>query len=1256
MNNIYHFCSIILISILTCSFSPAYASHPEKQPESNLQFIENKGQWADFIQYKADLGVGSLFLEDARMTFFLIDAGYLSSRGHQHGDWDPMQSVKCHAYNINFIGASAKRSYKSTFRKKSVRNYFIGNDPSRWASNVGEFKQVVYDNIYNGIDFQTYGAGQNLKYDFIVQPGADVSSIQLEYEGVDRIYLRKNKLHVQTAVNEIIEQEPYVYQIIEGVEVVVPCNYTLNGQVVGFDFPQGYDPNYELVIDPTLVFASYSGSNSDNWGFSATYDLFGHLYGAGASFNPGYPTTTGAFQTVFGGGFTDIAISKFNPSGNQLIYSTYLGGSKTDIPHSLIVNSLGQLVVFGTTSSNNYPTSVNAFDNTFNGGTWKQTSSNLAYTNGSDIVITIFDETGATIVGSTYIGGSKNDGLNFINNVEMNYGDDARGEVFVDSKNNIYIGTTTYSPDFPTTPGVFGPSFNAGQKDGCLLKMSFDASSLIWSTFLGGSKDDAIFSMKIDEEENVVVCGFTKSNNFPTTLGAINPTYQGGISDGFITKINPKATQILASTFLGTNNEDRAYFLDFDIDNHIYVTGQSRSGQYPITAGTYSNPGSSQFLHKLSTDLKQTEFSTVFGNGNGNRELSPSAFMVDICNRIYFSGWGGQTNHSKTPISGMPITGNAIQSSTDGSDFYFIVFKENATELEYATYFGGSVSREHVDGGTSRFDKTGTIYQAVCAGCGGNSDFPTNSGAYSQTNNASNCNLGVIKFNFEQPLIVANGLPSPSFSGCVPFDVNFQNLSVGATNYFWDFGDNTTSTLKDPNHIFDVPGNYTVMLIATGSGACNAADTAFMDVAVLGNDAVNVNNYVICDDNEFVNLIPSFSVIGATYDWYNGSSQFSVNVNTPGTYWVQTSLSNCNYIDSFYVSLKPFGGSTLETTGICAGDSITLTTTTISDNNYFVWNVDNHSESIIVNTPGTYWVQSFFNSCVHTDSFHIEAYPVHNTTETTYICEGDSLLWYGNYYFSDTTVTETFSSFRGCDSLINLDLTLQNVYANTTTITACPNTPFILPDGTTTEEPGIYDSYFSSIYGCDSTETTNLSFFPSTSYLEIIEDSIAVQLGYSEHIHVASNLIDSLHWSPSIYLDCDDCATVSVTPFHTTEYFATSIDQYGCPYIDSVTVYVNDTKNVFIPNAFSPNGDGVNDLFQIYTDKGVARILNLKIYDRWGNLLYSEKDFHPNDSTLGWNGTFKGKEINPAVFVYVTEILFLNGKKGLYTGDITLIR
>jgi len=1221
---------------------------------SHLKFAENKGQWEDFIQYRADLGFGSLYLETDRLTFFLIDPEYTASHGHEQETTSTEKLVDCHAYHVNFLNSSPQKAFHGYEKEIAYENYFLGSDAQHWASHVGQFKRVVYSHLYDQIDFQTYGTGGNVKYDFIVHPGGDISDIQLEYEGVDRIFLQKDKLHVVTSVSDVIEQEPYAYQLIDGQKIQVPCKYTLTGQQLGFRFPKGYDKNYELIIDPTLVFASYTGSLSDNWGFSATFDFEGHLYGAGASFYTGYPITTGAFQKAFGGGITDIAISKFTAAGDQLIYSTYLGGNQAEIPQSLIVNNLGQLIVLGTTSSTNFPTTSNAYDQSFNGGSNVKTSSQITFSNGSDIILSIFSESGDELIASTFIGGSGNDGLNIIAFHQMNYGDDSRGEVFVDADNNILIGSVTYSTDFPVTAGTLQPTA-AGGKDGCVVKLAFDLSSIIWSTYLGGVDDDAAFSLKVGTDQNIYVCGFTQSSDFPTTSGTIHPGYMGGNSDGFLAKINPTGTQLLASTFLGTADEDRAYFLDFDNAGDVYVAGQSKGGQYPVTAGTFSNAGSSQFIHKLRPWLSTTVFSTIFGNGNGDRELSPSAFMVDVCDRIYFSGWGGKTNHSKVLINGMPLTSGAIQTTTDGSDFYFAVFKPNATDLEYATYFGGGTSREHVDGGTSRFDKTGTIYQAVCAGCGGHSDFPTTPGAYSNTNNASNCNLGVIKFNFEQPVLIAKGKPSPDFSGCVPFNVSFLNQSVGATDYYWDFGDGTTSTEATPTHTYNMTGNYKVMLVASGIGACNGEDTTYMNISALINNETHTTDKDICQ-NEAITLSPSFPIVGASYEWNNGSTQFSQTVMDDGVFWVKTSLANCVYIDTFHVTHKLFGGSDSQELTFCEGSQVELSATTASDNDLYQWQDGVSTQTITATDPGVYWVKAFSGTCVHIDSFQLIQNPSFSKTDEATICYGDSVFWGDQYYYSDTLVTYTFSSVDGCDSLVNLAMTVHFPYKDTSDIHLCTGTPFSLPDGTTTTTPGWYHFELTTAFGCDSIKNYNLSYFDRNHYLQIIEDDFAVQLGYSKRIHLATDLADSLHWEPAIYLDCDSCLSVKVTPFQETEYFVSSIDQNGCLYVDSITVFVDETQHVYIPNAFSPNNDGRNDLFQIYTDNGVKSINYLRIFDRWGNLVYEGKDMNPRESRIGWDGRFHEKEMNPAVFVYVTEVLFLNGRTEVYSGDLTLIR
>ena len=296
----------------------------------------------------------------------------------------------------------------------------------------------------------------------------------------------------------------------------------------------------------------------------------------------------------------------------------------------------------------------------------------------------------------------------------------------------------------------------------------------------------------------------------------------GGTRDGFIAKFNQSTGALQASTYIGTSTYDQTFLIDLDKFNNVYVFGQTL-GNYPTTSGVYFNQNGREFIHKVDGNLINTIFTTKIGRGAVNIDLVPTAFNVDDCLNILLSGWGGTTNGGSYlggNVTNMPITPDAFQSTTDGSDFYFMVLEPNAQSLEYASYFGGNVSAEHVDGGTSRFDKHGNIYQAVCAGCGGYSDLPTTPGAWSQSNNSltpsSNCNLGVIKINFETS-INANGILDTTIAldtSCNTLTATFLNLSTNANFYLWDFGNGKTSNAPNPTVSFDTLGNYTIKLVA----------------------------------------------------------------------------------------------------------------------------------------------------------------------------------------------------------------------------------------------------------------------------------------------------------------------------------------------------------------------------------------------------------------------------------------------------------
>lgn len=802
---------------------------------THVRFSENKGQWENKVLFRAQLDGGVLFFEPTAFTYHFYDKEFLRKNHASNTTVNLGSFVKSHALKMNFKNANDKPLVKASKPSSDYSNYFIGNNPAKWASFVKSYEQLYYQNLYEGIHLEIAGLQNSIKYNFIVEPNAEVKNIIMAYEGIKELTLENEYLKVKTSVNEMIEQQPFAYQWINGKKINIPCRFKLNNNEVSFELDK-YNHNYQLIIDPIQVYATYSGSPADNFGMTATYDTEGNLYAGGTAFDIGYPVTPGAFDTsyngIVAGGRTDVVITKYNPTLGSLVYSTYIGGAaSTEIVSSLIVNAQNELLLFGATGSDDFPVTPGAYTTFFKGGSAISFPQNgTIYSSGTDIYVSKFNSTGSALIGSTFIGGSLNDGVNNSGPLSFNYGDYYRGEIQLDNFDNCYIASCTYSTDFPTTDGVVQTSSKGGL-EGCVFKMSPDLTSLIWSTYLGNNNDEACYALTVDDSSIVYVTGGTNSPGFPHTPGVYQTSYGGGQTDGYITKINKTGSAILSSTFLGTSSYDQSFFVQLDKAKNVYVYGQSL-GNFTITPSTvYSNPNSGQFINKFNNTLDTLIYGTVFGNGNNQVNLSPSAFLVDDCENVYMSGWGGNIL-TNIPTNNMPVTAGAFQTTTDGFNFYLMVLQKDIVSLLYATYFGGGTSQEHVDGGTSRFDKKGIVYQSVCAGCGGNSDFPTTPGAYSSTNNNSNCNNGVFKFDFGIKLATAS-FTSDGLSGCAPLTIQFTNNSPATATYFWDFGGNdTTSTVYSPTRTYSTAGTYLVKLTVNDTTSCNHTDSLYKYVTV----------------------------------------------------------------------------------------------------------------------------------------------------------------------------------------------------------------------------------------------------------------------------------------------------------------------------------------------------------------------------------------------------------------------------------------
>jgi gliding motility-associated-like protein len=1165
----------------------------------NIEFIENKGQWDNRVKFRSEVPAGSFFIRNGGFTVLQHSAEDLKRvqeyiHGHNSGTnkGKPSLLVRSHSYAVDFAGASDRIEMVPDKPKEYYNNYFIGDDPSKWASNCRIYQGVTAKNIYPGVDVRFYTDKGNMKYDIIVKPGADASKIVMRYSGADKLEVKDKQLIIKTSVGDVKEMDPYTYQYENNQRRQVSAKYVLIGKEIRFDI-KNYNRNETLIIDPTLIFSSFSGSTGDNWGFTATYGPDGSFYGGGINLASGYPVTPGAFQGSWAGGnggtnATDISISKLSPDGTTRMYATYIGGSGNEQPHSLVVDGAGNLVLAGRTNSSNYPT----------------TGSGLIGPGGSyDIVVTKLNATGTALIGSKKIGGAGDDGVNIavesFSSLQQNYGDNGRSEVILDGSGNIYVASCTRSSDFPAISAF--QSSNGGAQDAVVLKFNSTVSAVSFSSYLGGSGDDAGYVLSLAPNGNIYVAGGTSSTNFPgNTAATIHSANQGGI-DGFVSIITNNGSAIVRSTYLGTSATDQVYGVQFDKFGFPYVCGQTR-GNWPVINAAYSVAGAPQFIAKLEPDLSAFIYSTRFGKAAAIPNISITAFLVDNCENVYVSGWGGvvDAQFQSSLTTGMPITPDAIQTTTDGNDFYFFVLKKNATSQLFGSYWGqnGGLT-DHVDGGTSRFDKQGVIYQAICANCGGQVPYPTTPGVVgpgpmnAAANNGSGCNLAMLKISFDFAGVdaglqsVIDGVPRDT-AGCAPLTVDFVDTVANAVTYYWYFGDGSLpnpviTTVPSTSHTFNLPGLYRVMLIAEDSTTCNIRDTAYLNIKVGNLPATldfNPVKLAPCDSLKyrFDNLsiappIRPFTNTSFIWDFGDNSPLVTAGLapvfhsyTSPGTYTVKLTLIDtayCNAPDTVIkvISIAPLVEAQFETppTG-CVPYTAQFNNTSIAGQT-FLWNFGDNTTSTATNpvhtynTPGSYIVTLIANDP--------------NTCN-----------------FSDTTT-----------SVINV---------------------FPIP-------------------------VSNFSFSPDPP----------VENTPTSFNNLASPDAVSFKW---LFGDGDSLLTTSRLPvkhqYNETGTFNAcliAINSAGCADTLCQDVRAVVVALVDVPNAFTPQSGDINS--KVFARGFGISKMRFIIWNRWG-----QKVFETNDRNMGWDGKYRGVLQPMDVYAYTLDAEFFDGTRTTKKGDITLIR
>ncbi len=825
-----------------------------------LHFFENKGQWPENVKYRADITSGFVFMENKSLIFSFYD----NQNPHFFHPYRPVSQqtypnsankVHCRAYRLSFVGALDTRPTHSQARSKEYRNYFLGQ---RAASHVFGYDTVYYPSLYQGIDMRIYQGEYDLKYDFEVKAGVSTAQINMQYSGVDTLFLRYGNLYIVSGTDTVIELKPVSYQKKGKKWVEVPTEFDLQGNTVGFVFPQGYDTSQDLLIDPLLVFSSFSGSTSDNWGNTAGFDSLGNLYAGGTVFGANFPTTVGSFDVDFNGE-VDVAIIKYDTDKQTKLYATFFGGSQVDIPVSIICDSDQNLVMLGLTASRNLPVFANSYRRTHAGGNNVTPISGYEMIGGSDLFVAILSQEGTQLKACTYLGGNGSDGISLHPTINKNYGDAIRMEVILDKQNHPYVIYASNSTNLSPT-NTFG---SQSQGSVFVQKLSADLSQSLWLVSIGSSGRETGCSIRL-KDKKLLIGGSTTGTDFPLTPNAAQKNYAGGVSDGFVALLDAEKGDLLAGTYVGTSGYDKVFYVDFDPNsNDIFCFGQT-DGRFVVSRGVYSNPKSGQFLMRLDADLSQVLTNTVLGSGDGTPDFVPTGFQVSRCNNINITGWASNALNTNTletteddgfvggSTKGLPTTSDAFipNSPQDSSDFYFMVVSVAMDKLIYATFFGGTQgSGEHVDGGTSRFSEDGTVYQAVCA-CrsrdrqGTAPNIPTTDG--SSMGNSQNCNNMAFKFDL--------GVPTARFtasknSGCAPLTATFSAPKAQGIRFTWEIDGllRQTSPNNTPlTHTFSKPGKYVVRYTVENPNYCSTVAVFADTIRVFDIDYQVIGDTVLC--------------------------------------------------------------------------------------------------------------------------------------------------------------------------------------------------------------------------------------------------------------------------------------------------------------------------------------------------------------------------------------------------------------------------
>ncbi len=1041
--------------------------------------------------------------------------------------------------DMELVGADIKKeNIKKEYESEDRTDYYLPVCLGG-ITNVHSYERITINNIYPGIDWVLYSSNQQMKYDFVVHPGADPSLIRLRYKWTDKPQLQNNgSVKIKTPIGNITEGVPVSY-LPDNMQKI-NTRYEVRGNEIGFVLDK-YSKSNTLIIDPTLVWATYYGGGnssevSDTWSMNTDGV---NVWVLGSSQSAGFPTQapTGAYlQGIYKGGGQDLTILEFSTCGT-LVWATYYGGSSLDYGYS--ISSDGNNVwITGWTLSTDFPCK-----NLASG--YNQSSLKGVGGAGNAFILQFSCATDARVWAS-YYGGSGGGA----------YPGDIGYSICSDGV-NVWVTGEALSTDFPTKnlAGAYNRSSNAGSKDVFISQFSCAGSNLIWASCYGGSKDDEGYSISSDGK-SVWLTGVTSSTDFPsqvpTGLAYSQPNENAvpPFSDAFILQFSCNSSVIIWATYYAGRGVDQGNSISSD-GNNVWVTGLTTSADFPTEnlPGAYNQPGLGQangnaFILQFSCATAARIWATYYGGSGGG-----AGVQGDIGYSIQSDGanvWvSGETMSTDFPIKKSSCGFFQDTLGSKGLDVFILQFN-NAGARQWATYYGSDIEQ---DGNYICSDGNSIFVSGDATSI---NSYPTKNyvtGAHFEGTNSGSENMFVGKFSVlcSTTILSATGGDSICPGGSVTLTAG------GASTYSWSPLAGLSSIAG--SSVTASPAHTTTYTV-TGTDGCGATTTTTITVMVL--PGINVKASQLFPTN--CNLSDGSAEVTATggtgmliYSWSNLIMGVANNNIGAGTYTVTvTDTKGCSGTSSATIQNSNGPNPSAEPVNTCIGKTdgtITITGTAVGDT--YAWSTGFTTQNINALSPGTY------------------------------------------------TVTVT--------------------------------------DGT----------------GCTGTASATILQFPNP--LVSITKDTSINKGRSVQLTASGGI--NFAWTPSTGLSDAGISDPVANPLQTTTYTVLITDPNACTAIDSVRIIVKDTaivdcdsRNVFVPTAFSPNGDGQNDILYV---RGAlcATQLHFQLFDRWGEVV-----FETTNPATGWDGTFKGKTMETGVFAYYLTAILSNGQNINRRGNVTLFR